>query len=375
MTNRSTRKVRSLEEAIVPPAGEDLIHYAATVACDRISSELAEGFRHLRKQLCARCILITVLVALLSCLGSSVYVLLVTHRYQSHGLLGYFGMAVVATLASLFTIIGLYPVLRKSEHYLYETASIGARANIELLCLLGKLTELQEGDTAAGHTLRVTVCTILFAEALQVPRDTLVRAVKGALLHDIGKLVMPDRVIGKPGLFTQEERAEMEKHVVHGLEIINQSQLLKAAVNVVEFHHEHYNGRGYPHGLQGKDTPLEARLFALVDVFDALTGARVYKPAFTLVEALDIMAKERGSHFDPYLFDRFIKLAPYFEHKLPREERALMAMLLEQLTPYLDQFFLGRPLFAPPKTSTWTAFCRSLINGDVVNIPRPPDKS
>ena len=158
----------------------------------------------------------------------------------------------------------------------------------------------------------------------------------GALLYDIGKLVIPDRVIGKSGTLTHEERKEMEKHVIRGLEIVDESELLNAAVNVVGFHHERYDGGGYPHGTQGEKIPLEARLFALIDVFDALTASRSYKPAFTVAEALDVMAKGRGSHFDPYLFDRFIEMAPNLDRKLPREESELKAMLLAELTPYLD---------------------------------------
>jgi putative nucleotidyltransferase with HDIG domain len=177
---------------------------------------------------------------------------------------------------------------------------------------------------------------MLFAEELHLPRETVLRAVKGALLHDIGKLVIPDRIIRKPGTLTKEERAEMEQHVLRGLEIVNQSELLRATVNVVEFHHERYDGTGYPHHLQGEDIPLEARLFALVDVFDALTASRAYKPALSGPDALDLMAKDRGSHFDPCLFDRFIDAAPYFEGRVAGDEKELKAMLLAQLTRYLD---------------------------------------
>ena len=210
-----------------------------------------------------------------------------------------------------------------------------SRANVELLSLLGKLTELRGGDTA-GHALRVTVYTILFSRALNLPLDVFLRAVEGALLHDVGKLVIPDRVIRKTGALTQEERREMEMHVLRGLEIIELSEMLSGATNVVGYHHEHYDGSGYPHGVQGEEIPLEARVFALIDVFDALTSSRAYKPAFTVAEALDTMTRERGSHFDPYLFDRFLEHAPAFAGRLAREESDLKAFLLGQLAPYLD---------------------------------------
>jgi len=157
-------------------------------------------------------------------------------------------------------------------------------------------------------------------------------------LTKASQVVIPDRLVGKPGGLTQEERTAMEKHVLRGLEIINQSQLLNSAVNVVGFHHEHYDGSGYPHGLQGQYIPVEARLFALVDVFDALTSSRVYKPALTVAEALRIMAEERGSHFDSSLFDRFIEIAPDFERKLPREERAPRGHVVGTADPVLGSF-------------------------------------
>jgi putative nucleotidyltransferase with HDIG domain len=309
---------------------EEQIASSETLADHLLSSDFAEVFKHLRIQFWARSVLITVVAAI----GALFYASL-TRGNGKGTLRGEFDIAALAAVAAVITMIGLYPVLHKGEHYLRETVSIVSHANVELLSLLGKLTELRGGDTA-GHTLRVTVHTLLFAEGLQLPKESVVRAVKGALLHDVGKLVMPDQVIRKPGPLTHEERAEMEKHVHCGLEIIDQSELLNAAVNVVEFHHEHYDGGGYPHGVQGEKIPLEARLFALVDVFDALTASRVYKPALTVAEALAIMAKERGSHFDPCLFDRFVEMAPYLGHKLPREQTELKAMLLGRLTPYLD---------------------------------------
>jgi putative nucleotidyltransferase with HDIG domain len=314
-----------VEEEIVSPE---------SIAYHRLNLDLAEAFKHLHTRFWTRSVLITLVAALVTCLGPLSYAFL-THSNKTKIWLGDFGTAAVAAFASGCAILGMYPLLRKGEQYLRETASIISHANIELLSLLGTLTELRGGDTA-GHALRVTVYTMLFAEGLQLPREMLLRTVKGALLHDIGKLVIPDRIICKPGTLTREERAEMEHHVLRGLEIVEQSELLNAAVNVVEFHHERYDGGGYPHRLQGEKIPLEARLFALVDVFDALTASRAYKPALSVAEALHVMAEERGSHFDPYLFDRFVEMAPYFERKMPRGRRELKAMLLAGLTPYLD---------------------------------------
>ncbi|MGZ5095800.1 MAG: HD-GYP domain-containing protein [Burkholderiales bacterium] len=325
MTNQLTMKSRPLEEVSV---------LAESVGYHRLNIDLAGLFKHLHVEFWARSILMPVVAAVVCGLGVALSALR-THNTRIGTWHNAFDILAVGAFASALAVFGIYPVLCKGERYLRETASIVSHANIELLSLLGKLTELRGGDTA-GHTLRVTVYTTLFAEGLRLPREMLLRAVKGALLHDIGKLVIPDRVIRKPGALTTEERAEMEQHVIRGLEIVDESELLDAAVNVVGFHHERYDGGGYPHGVQGEKIPLEARLFALVDVFDALTASRTYKPALTAAQALALMAKERGSHFDPCLLDSFIEMAPYFDSKVPRDERDLKAMLLAELSPYLD---------------------------------------
>ena len=305
-----------------------------SVAYHRLDLDLTEAFKRLRTRFWGRSVLVTLAIALVAPLSCSFYFSL-THGNKAQSWSIDLRSVVVAALASGCAIVAMYPLVARGEHHIRETASIISHVNIELLSLLGTLTELRGGDTA-GHTLRVTVYTMLFAEELKLPRETLLRAVKGALLHDIGKLVIRDRIIRKPGTLTQEERAEMEQHVLRGLEIVNQSELLHAAVKVVEFHHEQYDGTGYPHQVPGEEIPLEARLFALVDVFDALTASRTYKPALSGPEALSLMAKERGSHFDPYLFDRFVEVVPCFEGRVPSEEKELKAVLLAQLTRYLD---------------------------------------
>jgi putative nucleotidyltransferase with HDIG domain len=207
--------------------------------------------------------------------------------------------AVLAATVSVLSAAALYPALHLGEHWLIRVASAISRDNIDLLSSLGRLTELRDGEMA-GHNLRVTTYTLLFAETLELPPEEIVRTTKGALLHDVGKLAISDRILGKPGPLTLEERAEMAKHVRYGLEIVSQSQILQEAAPVVGAHHEHYDGKGYPLGLRGEAIPREARLFALVDVFDALTSSRVYKPAFSVEEAVAKMAGGRGSTSIPF---------------------------------------------------------------------------
>lgn len=258
--------------------------------------------------------------------------------------LGEIDAAVLAVVVSAMTAAALYAVVRQREHWLLRAATTISRDNIDMWWVLGKLTELRDGETA-GHNLRVTTYTLLFAEAMGLPPEEIVSTTKGALLHDVGKLAVPDRILGKPGALTPEERAEMAKHVRFGLEIVSQSEILHEAAPVVGGHHERYDGKGYPLGLSGEAIPREARLFALVDVFDALTSARVYKPAFGIEEALATMAGGRGSHFDPALFDRFKEMAPDWARRLPRDDAALTALLMDRLLPYLERAMHVAPMF------------------------------
>ena len=244
--------------------------------------------------------------------------------------------AALAIVVSILTAAALYPVLSRQNRRLLQAASTISHDNLDLVSVLGKLTELRSGETA-GHNLRVTAYTLLFAQALEFSPNEIVRAAKGALLHDIGKLAVPDRILQKPGPLTLDERVEMEKHVRYGLDILSQSHALQAATPVVAAHHERYDGKGYPLGLKEEAIPREARLFALVDVFDALTSKRVYKPAYGIREALTMMADGRGSHFDPDMFDRFVQLVPSFVEQLPRDEAALTRLLMNRLLPYLNQ--------------------------------------
>jgi len=295
-----------------------------------------------RRRLWARMAAATALITLIAGMGAFTHASL-TAETTADPLRNGFRAAILAAIVSAATATGLYPALRQRDRWLLKTVSDISRNNVDMLAVLGKLTELRHDDTA-GHNLRVTLLTMLFAEALALPPEEIVRAAKGALLHDVGKLVVPDRVLGKPGPLTPEERTEMAAHVARGIEVVAQSRFLAEAASIVAAHHERYDGGGYPRGLKGEDIPREARMFALVDVFDALTSPRVYKPALSVPAALATMAGERGSHFDPALFDRFELMAPDFARQLPRDEKAQAAMLMARLLPYLDRFLLGRPV-------------------------------
>ena len=137
----------------------------------------------------------------------------------------------------------------------------------------------------------------------------------GAPLHDIGKVKIPDHILNKPGKLTPEEFEIMKKHSEYGYEIIlktmgkghTEELYLKTAANIARYHHERFDGKGYPSGLAGEEIPLEARIMALCDVYDALVSVRIYKPAFSIDYARNIIAEGRGTQFDPELTDLFLR--------------------------------------------------------------------
>jgi HD-GYP domain-containing protein (c-di-GMP phosphodiesterase class II) len=127
--------------------------------------------------------------------------------------------------------------------------------------------------------------------------------------HDVGKIAISDRILLKPGKLTDEEREVMKTHVHHGVDIIDHYEWLKDSADVVRYHHEKFDGSGYEVGLKGHDIPINARIFTVADVFDALTSRRPYKEPFALKTAMQILMESRGSHFDPMLIDAFAGIA------------------------------------------------------------------
>lgn len=171
---------------------------------------------------------------------------------------------------------------------------------LETLIRLAKAVEYRDEGTG-NHVLRITQYSRLVAEGLgQSPEfcDDIERA---APMHDIGKVAIPDRILLKPGRLTQEEFEIMRDHAKIGYEILKDSpsRYLRLGASIARSHHEQYDGRGYPDGLAGESIPIEARIVALVDVFDALTTDRPYKNAWSLGKSLAFVRERSGSHFDP----------------------------------------------------------------------------
>lgn len=159
-----------------------------------------------------------------------------------------------------------------------------------------------------GHVERVATYTRWLAEALHWPSEQLRRLEFGARLHDIGKIVVPDHILKKPGPLSDEEWALMKQHTVAGAKILRNIRHLQDAVPYVLNHHERWDGGGYPYGLKGREIPMEGRLLALADVYDALTTARPYHPARPQSEVVKFLRMRAGTQFDPDLVEIFIQV-------------------------------------------------------------------
>ncbi|MHB0987252.1 MAG: PAS domain S-box protein [Bellilinea sp.] len=165
--------------------------------------------------------------------------------------------------------------------------------------------DLRDEETE-GHTQRVTDLTLQLARKMGITDDQLIHIRRGALLHDMGKLGIPDQILLKPGKLTDEEWVIMRKHPVYAYEMLSSIEYLRPALDIPYCHHEKWDGSGYPRGLKGEEIPLAARIFAVIDVWDALTSDRPYRKAWSREQTLEYIREQSGSHFDPQIVEVFL---------------------------------------------------------------------
>lgn len=181
------------------------------------------------------------------------------------------------------------------------------RASSSTLLELARRIEAKDPYTA-GHTWRVANYGQILAAALDYPPDKIEAMLLAGTLHDIGKIKVPDEILTKPGRLTEEEFAIMKRHPQDGYDMLKDIPEFVCVLNVVLHHHEAYDGRGYPLGLAGEEIPHDARLFAVVDAFDAMTTTRCYRPAMSGDNAAYEIWRNRGRQFDPHIADVFLRL-------------------------------------------------------------------
>jgi HD-GYP domain-containing protein (c-di-GMP phosphodiesterase class II) len=233
-------------------------------------------------------------------------------------------LVTVATM--LLTLLALYPLM----------ASLQGHVVTEALKALGSAIAKRDSDTNA-HNFRVTLYAVRIAEDLGLSDAAIRSLIKGALLHDVGKIAIHDAILLKPGPLNPQERREMMTHVAHGLDIIGACGWLKDAAAVVGGHHEKVDGSGYPHGLAGDAVPLVARIFAIADVFDALTAARPYKAAMPVNLALTILEQGRQGHFDPRVLSGAVAVLTQVHGEIARCGEAGVEPLADSLLHHYFQ--------------------------------------
>jgi putative nucleotidyltransferase with HDIG domain len=183
---------------------------------------------------------------------------------------------------------------------------------------LGDALDLKDAETE-GHSKRVTAFTIAIARALDLPGERVRVIARGAFLHDVGKMAIPDAILRKPGRLTPEEQMLMREHALLGYKMLHRISFLREPANIVYSHQERYDGSGYPRGLKGDQIPLGARIFAVADTFDAITSDRPYRAAQSISSARREIQKHSGHQFDPAVVEAFMAIPEDKWQKL-REE-------------------------------------------------------
>lgn len=188
------------------------------------------------------------------------------------------------------------------------------RTNTELIqaydeTILGWSLALEMRDSSTeNHTRRVTEMTVRLAQAMGISGDELIQIRRGAILHDIGKMAIPDHILRKTGPLTEEEAAIMRLHPLFARQMLEAIAFLRPALAIPTYHHERWDGTGYPFGLKGEEIPLPARIFAVVDVWDALRHDRAYRSAWPEEQVRAYIREAAGTHFDPHVVEVFLRL-------------------------------------------------------------------
>ena len=177
----------------------------------------------------------------------------------------------------------------------------------ETIIAIAKTVDAKDKLTSK-HSQRVSEYSVLIASEYGFSKDEQENLRRAALLHDIGKIAIPDSILNKPARLTNEEYEVMKTHVIRGAEILKDFTLIDHVVEGAKYHHERFDGLGYPEGLKGKDIPLYGRIIAIADAFDAMTANRVYRKKQNFDFVISELKNGRGTQFDPDLIDIFIKL-------------------------------------------------------------------
>jgi putative nucleotidyltransferase with HDIG domain len=212
----------------------------------------------------------------------------------------------------------LESLVEARTNQLHETMVSLERSYDITLEALGDALDLKDSETE-GHSRRVTAFTIAIAKAMGLPREPIAVIARGAFLHDIGKMAIPDRILRKPGALDPDEVAIMREHCYRGYQILAKIPFLREASEIVYSHQERFDGTGYPRGLKGTEIPLGSRIFSIADTLDAITSDRPYRPAQSLTAAREEIRKWSGRQFDPDVVAVFLEMPDNIWENLRRE--------------------------------------------------------
>jgi putative nucleotidyltransferase with HDIG domain len=194
----------------------------------------------------------------------------------------------------------LFDNLQESNRELQEAYQATLEGWVQALDMRDKETE--------GHTQRVTILTERLARKMGVEGDALVHITRGALLHDIGKMAIPDGILLKPDKLSDAERAIINMHPIYAYDMLKRIEFLLPAIDIPYCHHEKWDGTGYPRGLKGDEIPFAARIFPVIDVYDALVSDRPYRKGIPIDEVKEMIKKDSGTHFDPRVVEAFLEM-------------------------------------------------------------------
>lgn len=199
----------------------------------------------------------------------------------------------------------------------YKDKTVNIHETIDII-----ITLLEARDPYTfSHSWRVAELSVMIAEAMELDESMIEKLHVAAHLHDIGKIGVPDKILNKPGRFTDEERKHMQAHPRIGYNILNRIPIFKEISDTVLYHHERYDGMGYPSGLTGDDIPLPSRIICVADAFDAITSDRPYRKGASYIDALEEIKKHSGNQFCPFVveyFESIIEKVPFELEKIER---------------------------------------------------------
>lgn len=244
-------------------------------------------------------------------------------------------ISVIAAFSALITGLLLYPSIRLLLRRQRENLQKLYDSHIQVLDSLGLAVAKRESGTGT-HNYKVTWIATTLGEKMGLSSSQIKNLIAGSFLHDVGKIATPDNILLKPGKLTDDEMVIMREHVSHGEDIVKNLGWFADSINVVSSHHEKWDGTGYPRKLSGENIPIEARIFAVADVFDALCSKRPYKDKIEFSDAISYMREQSGSHFDPSVMSEFEGLAKYMHERTHGISEHDAKKLLE---PLIQKYF------------------------------------